>query len=66
MSKKITRKRQYTKRQKVVMHKWLAYTGWEFMVPDKGELFSDAIKKNRRWLQNVIDQANNIGQDLVN
>lgn len=57
--------RRYTKRQREVMAEWYGHTGWEFMEPDKGERFADAIKRNRAWLQDHTADALFIGDDLM-
>lgn len=52
-----------TAREKAITKEWYDFTGWEFLGPDEGETFLDALRRNRRWLENHTTESLRIGED---
>lgn len=53
--------RRYTPRQQEIVTEWFNHTGFEFMPPDKGEPFYDALQRNKSWLEDHTNDALRIG-----
>lgn len=57
-------KSKLSKRQREVVKEWDSHTGFEFMEPQNGESFYDALERNKEWLQDHCNDALRIGKDI--